>query len=73
MDQLQRLYQRLESLKLEFDDAIKGGKMFEDVKELHLQIKEIQKAIYERKLDLKRKGLFTEVNKASTTLSETRE
>ena len=67
MEQLQSLYQRLESLKLEFDDAIKGGKIFEDVKELHLQIKELQKAVYERKLDLKRKGLFTEVKKASVT------
>lgn len=56
MLELQSLQQQLEALRAVFDNEIKSGKTLEQVKETFLQIKEVQRLIYERKVLLKRKG-----------------
>jgi len=60
MDELRSLQDKLQALRLTFDDAIKDGKTFTDVKHLYMQIKDVEKAIYERKISLKREGNYSE-------------
>jgi hypothetical protein len=59
MDQLRSLQDQLAALQMVFDQAIKEGKTFDDVKGVYLQVKDIQKKIYERKITLKRDGSIT--------------
>lgn len=54
MEQLRSLQDQAFALRMMFDEAIKGGKNFEDVKELYLKLKDIEKKVYERKISLKR-------------------
>jgi hypothetical protein len=58
MDELRSLQDKLQNLRLIFDESIKDGKTFSDVKDIYLQIKDLEKAIYERKVSLKREGSF---------------
>ena len=60
MLKLQSLQHQLEALRIVFDNSIKFGKTFEEVKDTYLQIKEVEKLIYERKIRLKREGLYEE-------------
>jgi hypothetical protein len=59
MLKLKSLQEELTALRIVFDQEIKNGKSFEEVKTVYMQIKEVERLIYERKLMLKRRGDYT--------------
>ena len=60
MQQLKSLKQQLDALRLVYDQEISRGKTFGDVKQTYLQIKQVEQLLYERKIELKRGGLYKE-------------
>ena len=60
MLELKNLQKLADDLRFVFDHDIKQGKTFEQVKDTYIQIKELEQLIYERKVILKREGLYDE-------------
>lgn len=60
MLQLKSLQTQLETLRIAFDEAINSGKTLGEVRDMYHQIKQVEKLIYQRKIELKRDGLFFE-------------
>jgi hypothetical protein len=53
---LKSLNNRLLELKLAFDEAIMNGNSFAEVKKIYMQIKELEKHIAERQIELLNAG-----------------
>ena len=53
---LQSLTYELSSLQVKFDQAIMRGNSFAEVKKIYLQIKEVEKKIAERQIELLKAG-----------------
>ena len=60
MLQLKSLQSQLEALRMVYDTSVKHGKTAEEVQETYIQIKKIEKLIYERKIILKKEGGYEE-------------
>ncbi len=58
MLKLQSLQSQLDSLRTAFETAINEGKSTEEIKDMFMHIKNVERAIYERKMMLKREGRF---------------
>jgi len=60
MQVLQSLNNQLTALKMAFDTAIMQGDSFREVKRIYLQIKEVEKKITERQIELLKAGRIEE-------------
>ena len=58
MLQLKSLNTRLFELKITFDEAIMRGNYFAEVKKIYTQIKELEKLIAEREVELLKDGRY---------------
>lgn len=58
MLQLKSLNTRLFELKITFDEAIMRGNSFAEVKKIYTQIKELEKLIAEREVELLKDGRY---------------
>lgn len=52
MEALEKLNNQLVVLRIAFDEAVSNGKSFEEVKKIHVQIKELESQIIQRELIL---------------------